>query len=55
MEPKAIHLGPGADLRKSLEQLAQEEQAEGFVLSVVGNLSQAAFACPGKDQPTRVG
>ena len=52
MEPKAIHLGPGADLRKSLEQLAQEEQAEGYVLSVVGNLSQAAFACPGKDQPT---
>ena len=52
MEPKSIHLGPGADLRKSLEQLAQEEQAEGFVLSVVGNLSQAAFACPGKDQPT---
>ena len=52
MEPKAIHLGPGADLRTSLEQLAQEEQADGFVLSVVGNLSQAAFACPGKDQPT---
>ena len=52
MEPKAIHLGPGADLRKSLEELAQKEQAEGFVLSVVGNLSQAAFACPGSDQPT---
>ena len=34
MEPKAIHLGPGADLRKSLEQLAQEEQAEGYVLSL---------------------
>ncbi|UPM50591.1 DUF296 domain-containing protein [Synechococcus sp. A10-1-5-1] len=52
MEPKAIHLGPGADLRKSLEALAQEELAEGFVLSVVGNLSKAAFACPGSNQPT---
>lgn len=52
MEPQAIHLGPGADLRKSLEELAQQQQAEGFVLSIVGNLSRVAFACPGSDQPT---
>ena len=51
MEPQAIHLGPGADLRKSLEELAQQQQAEGFVLSIVGNLSRVTFACPGSDQP----
>jgi predicted DNA-binding protein with PD1-like motif/glutaredoxin len=48
----ALHLEPGSDVRRSLEQLAIEENASGFVLSVVGNLSQAAFQCPGKAQPT---
>jgi len=48
----ALHLDPGSDVRRSLEQLAIAENASGFVLSVVGNLSQAAFQCPGKAQPT---
>jgi len=48
----ALHLEPGSDVRRSLEQLASTENASGFVLSVVGNLSQAAFQCPGKAQPT---
>jgi glutaredoxin len=39
-------------VRLCLEQLAREHAASGFVLSVVGNLSQAAFQCPGKDGPT---
>jgi predicted DNA-binding protein with PD1-like motif/glutaredoxin len=47
-----IHLAPGSDVLRSLEQLARERQASGFVLSVVGNLSQAAFHCPGQAGPS---
>lgn len=52
MRALPLHLEAGADIRRSLEALAQQEGAEGFVLSVVGNLRRACFACPGKDQPT---
>lgn len=52
MQAVPLHLEAGSDVRHSLEQLAQQQQAGGFVLSVVGNLSQAAFACPGKPGPT---
>lgn len=52
MHAVPLHLEAGTDVRHSLEQLAQQQQAGGFVLSVVGNLSQAAFACPGKTGPT---
>ena len=51
MRALPIHLDAGADLRGSLEQIAREEQAFGFVLSVVGNMRQACFACPGQDAP----
>jgi uncharacterized protein len=47
-----LHLDPQRDLRVSLEQLAGRQGASGFVLSVVGNLSQACFQCPGKSAPT---
>ncbi|MDM7936757.1 MAG: DUF296 domain-containing protein [Cyanobium sp. CZS 48M] len=52
MRSVPLHLEPGSDLRRSLEQLAQEQNASGFVLGVVGNLAQAAFQCPGKIGPT---
>lgn len=52
MRALPIHLEAGADLRGSLEDLALEQQASGFVLSVVGNMSQACFACPGQPEPT---
>lgn len=52
MQAVSLHLEPGSDVRLCLEQLAREHGASGFVLSVVGNLSQAAFQCPGKDCPT---
>ena len=52
MRALSVHLDAGADLRGSLEQFARQEQASGFVLSVVGNMSQACFACPGQDRPT---
>lgn len=52
MRALPIHLEAGADLRGSLEALALQQQASGFVLSVVGNMSQACFACPGRDEPT---
>ena len=47
-----LHLDAGSDVRRSLEQLAQQQNANGFVLSVVGNLSVAAFQCPGQAAPT---
>lgn len=47
-----IHLEPGSDLRVSLEQLAADQGASGFVLGVVGNLSRAAFQCPGRTGPS---
>lgn len=47
-----IHLDAGSDLRLSLERLAAEEGAAGFVLSVVGNLSRAAFQCAGRSGPS---
>ncbi|MFM7548255.1 MAG: PCC domain-containing protein [Cyanobacteriota bacterium] len=52
MRTVRLHLEPGSDLRHTLQQLAVEEQASGFVLGVVGNLAQAAFQCPGQSQPT---
>ncbi len=52
MRSVPLHLLPGSDLRLALEQLAVEHDASGFVLGVVGNLSQAAFQCPGKPDPT---
>ncbi|APD47793.1 DUF296 domain-containing protein [Synechococcus sp. CS-602] len=52
MRSVPLHLLPGSDLRLALEQLALEQGASGFVLGVVGNLSQAAFQCPGKAAPT---
>lgn len=54
METLALHLDAGSDVRQSLEALARQEGAQGFVLSVVGNLSQAVFQCPGKAEPTRL-
>ena len=47
-----LHLEAGTDIRRSLERLAVELNASGFVLGVVGNLSQAAFQCPGQARPT---
>jgi predicted DNA-binding protein with PD1-like motif/glutaredoxin len=52
MDVVPLHLDAGSDLRRSLETLAQHHQASGFVLGVVGNLSRAAFQCPGQPQPT---
>jgi len=52
MRVQAIHLDAGADVRRSLEELAHRENAQGFVLSVVGNMQQACFACPGRSSPT---
>jgi predicted DNA-binding protein with PD1-like motif/glutaredoxin len=52
MRSVPLHLEPGSDVRRSLERLAVAENATGFVLGVVGNLSQAAFQCPGQQAPT---
>ena len=52
MRPLPLKLTPGSDLRLSIEELARAQQLNGFVLGVVGNLSRAAFQCPGQAQPT---
>ena len=52
MRPLPLTLGPGSDLRRSLEQAAIAHNASGFVLGVVGNLSRAAFQCPGRSGPS---
>jgi len=54
MHPLPLHLDAGSDVRLSLEALAREQGATGYVLSVVGNLSTAVFQCPGKPAPTRL-
>ena len=51
MRPLPLKLAPGDDLRQALEDLAQQQGITGFVLGVVGNLSQAAFQCPGQAEP----
>ena len=52
MRPLPFKLAPGSDLRLSLEDLARREGIDGFVLGVVGNLTRAAFQCPGQSEPT---
>ena len=52
MRTLPLKLGPGSDLRRSLEQLAIGQGAAGFVLGVVGNLSRATFQCAGRSGPT---
>lgn len=52
MRSLALKLAPGQDLRLSLETLANAHNASGYVLGVVGNLSRAAFQCPGQPEPT---
>jgi predicted DNA-binding protein with PD1-like motif/glutaredoxin len=52
MQPLPLELPAGADLRRSLERTAAEQEAAGFVVSAVGNLSQAALRFPGRPQPT---
>ncbi|MCP9887261.1 DUF296 domain-containing protein [Cyanobium sp. ATX 6A2] len=54
MRAVPLHLDAGSDVLRSLAELAAAQQAAGFVLSVVGNLSQAAFQCPGQSAPTLV-
>jgi len=54
MDTLALHLVAGSDLRRSLELLARQEGGQGFVLSVVGNLSMAVFQCPGRAAPTQL-
>ncbi|MGB5135888.1 MAG: DUF296 domain-containing protein [Prochlorococcaceae cyanobacterium] len=54
MRALPLHLEAGVDVYRTLATLAATHQAAGFVLSVVGNLSQAAFQCPGQSGPTLV-
>ena len=52
--PKTLQFEPRSDLLNSLRSLAIKENKFGYVLSVVGNLSEARFQCPGKEETTIV-
>jgi len=54
MQALPLHLAAGSDVHQSLSAFAAEHRLSAFVLSVVGNLSQAAFQCPGQAGPTVV-
>jgi predicted DNA-binding protein with PD1-like motif/glutaredoxin len=54
MRAVPLHLAAGTDLHQSLRAFAAQHGVEAFVLGVVGNLSQAAFQCPGQEEPTLV-
>ena len=52
--PKIFKLETGRDLLISLQETAIKENKAGYILSVVGNLSQARIQCPGKKQTTLI-
>ena len=52
MRSLSLRLPPDSDIRSTIEQLGREQNEEGFILGVVGNLSRAAFQCPGRAEPT---
>ena len=52
--PKIFKLESGMDLLISLQEMAKKENKEGYILSVVGNLSKAKIQCPGKTQSTLI-
>ncbi len=52
MRSLSLRLPPDSDVRSTIEQLGREQNEEGFILGVVGNLSRAAFQCPGRREPT---
>ena len=47
--PKIFKLESGSDLLISLQEMATKENREGYILSIVGNLSKARIQCPGKN------
>ena len=52
--PKIFKLETGKDLLISLQEMAKKQNKAGYILSVVGNLSEARIQCPGKKQPTLI-
>tara|TARA_B100000965_G_C19590520_1_gene757767 strand:- start:1166 stop:1768 length:603 start_codon:yes stop_codon:yes gene_type:complete len=50
--PKILKLKSGNDLLNSLKAVAVKENKNGYILSVVGNLTKAIVQCPGKKQST---
>ncbi len=52
--PKILQIETGRDLLISLQEISKKENKEGYILSVVGNLSKARIQCPGKKQSTLI-
>ena len=51
MRSISLSLSPNTDLLLALKELAANENAKGYVLGVVGNLSMALIKCPGRSEP----
>ena len=51
MRSFSLKLSTGNDLLASLDEIAVNENSLGYVLGIVGNLSSAAFQCPGQKEP----
>ena len=47
-----IKLLPKSDLKKEILECSSKYKSNGFVLSVVGDLSRAAFKCPDREEIT---
>ena len=46
MRTLEVNLPKGSDLLKSLQEYSSKENVTGYILGIVGNLSQAVFQCP---------
>jgi hypothetical protein len=55
MEIEALRLGPGADLRRALDEFVSSRRlAAGFIVSAVGSLSRAALRYAADDETTLI-
>ena len=52
--PKIFKLETGRDLLISLQEMVKKENKTGYILSIVGNLSQARIRCSGKKKSTLI-
>tara|TARA_B100000700_G_C14865124_1_gene770553 strand:+ start:312 stop:935 length:624 start_codon:yes stop_codon:yes gene_type:complete len=51
MRSLPLHFNPNSDLLLSLQDIANEQYLNGFILGAVGNLSKVRFKCPSPQSP----
>ena len=52
MKTYRLKLKPDSDLKKSIEEFGKEIKTDGFILGIVGDLSDAVFQCPNQKEVT---